>query len=893
MKKILALLLVVFSLVLVGCQDDKTNGEDKTQGGNEQQTPAVTVDSVSLKMQDGTDLPTQVFDGSTVRLAAEVKGSEAGLKVVWETSDASLAKVTNGVVKFGQVKEDTQVTVSAVSKDDNTKKASHTFTIKHCVLNLADSKGNIDDSLFMEEGTVTVENGDVGLVFSDVNHTKFYVEATIQIDTQDETDAYPKFGIMVGNDSMAGWNTDPTVPVKNAFYYCDTQLAGASSGWQAFNFVTSNGDFNDWDWGAQKGGFSVSAENKWNMYEGYTIGLLRDGVNYYLFAKDGEGLKCYKHVVYEGIAADEATYAWIGGWKTGVTVSNIKALVGDEADAMYAEVGALTIANTTPLLFIGTTHQIDVAADVLNFDLSKVSYSSDNEAIATVDANGLVTASQTPGTATITVKYGELSKAVVVTVTDDLKVSVVLDGKMDDALWTEEVKANKLVFNRDSGDVLINVYASRNSLGVYFFMEYQSTEDLVSRNDWWTGNNIELRVNGINGKLQNKHEIEANTGNNNQWWASTAKGGCSNFAGHYMSAPKLNDATGMYDIVFELFISYESMFVEKDALIGFSIGSNDGGGKWYCSANFDTSNFMQSFKVHEGGIGTPYYPESFCGENHEYGEFKVEKQASCAGDGEQAKYCKWCNHRVAETIAKGDHSYDDNKLVVDTVATCMAEGAGHIDCNGGCGMVKNVVIPRDLYNHVNCEKEDLNVTANVDRWTAGGWGDQNTWTHLAYDLTGDFQVVTTYKLNADIAGGWWRGTLPIVQHQLPEGAGSVWVTRFDWWGWCDQWDSSEKLTNNFNDMAETAGNRDIWWTNSEGGNVTEAQFLATMSDSTVEWTCTRMGSVMRNDFKFTTASGEVFTYWTVAPDVNPEKTISLHLSSEFAKYEVLSVVKHK
>jgi hypothetical protein len=66
-----------------------------------------------------------------------------------------------------------------------------------------------------------------------------------------------------------------------------------------------------------------------------------------------------------------------------------------------------------------------------------------------------------------------------------------------------------------------------------------------------------------------------------------------------------------------------------------------------------------------------------------------------------------------------------------------------------------------------------------------------------------------------------------------------------------------------------------------------------MSNSTVEWTCTRMGSVMRNDFKFTTESGEVFTYWTVAPDVNPEKTISLHLSSEFAKYEVLSVVKHK
>ena len=94
-------------------------------------------------------------------------------------------------------------------------------------------------------------------------------------------------------------------------------------------------------------------------------------------------------------------------------------------------------------------------------------------------------------------------------------------------------------------------------------------------------------------------------------------------------------------------------------------------------------------------------------------------------------------------------------------------------------------------------------------------------------------------------------------------------------------------------MAETAGNRDIWWTNSEGGNVNEAQFFAAMTNSTVEWTCTRMGSVMRNDFKFTLDSGEVFTYWSYAPDVNPSKTISLHLVSEFANYQVLSVVKHK
>ena len=897
MKKILALLLVVFSLVLVGCQDDKTN--DKTQGGNEQQTPAVTVDSVSLKMQDGTELPTEVFDGSTVRLAAEVKGSEAGLKVVWETSDASLAKVTNGVVKFGQVKEDTQVTVSAVSKDDNTKKASHTFTIKHCVLNLADSKGNIDDSLFMEEGAVTVENGDVGLIFSDVNHTKFYVEATIQIDSQDENDAYPKFGIMVGNDSMAGWNTDATVPVKNAFFFCDTQLAAQSSGWTGFNFVAQLSDFSNWDWGRQIGGFNVSNENKWNMGEGYTIGLLRDGVNYYLFAKDGDGLKCYKHVVYTDFAADEACYAWIGGWKTGVTVSNIKALVGDEADAMYAEVGALTIANTEPLLYLGTTHQINVEADVVNFDLSKVTYSSDNEAIATVDANGLVTASETPGTANITIKWGDLTKTVVVTVTDDLKVRVVLDGKMEDALWTEQVKANKFEF--DNGDkVAIDIYGSRNSLGLYLYVDYQTTADYSSAPEWWQANNFELRV-------YNQHKKLTMPDGNAQWWVSTFKGGNANMTDYYVSAPKLNEETGKYEIVFEVFLSYEDLGASKTDLFGFGMGSNDGGPEgngWYntnegfLGYGWEGYDFAKCLKIHEDGIGV-YYPESFCGENHEYGDFVVEKQASCAADGEQAKYCKWCNHCFVEVIAKGEHSYDAAKMVTELAATCMTEGAGHIECNGGCGTVKNVVIPRDLYNHVNCEKEDLGVTATVEKLDTGGWADPATWTNLADDLSGDFEVTVNiyYQSRSDINGGaGWRTLMPIVYHDTGDSIGSVWVTRMDWCGWCDDWGAgtlSPQLNAHWGGVGDGT-NHNAGWFDVNGQRVDNGKVSQLENEGVnAVWTCTRTGSKIRNSFVITAKDGSVYTYFYQVQDVNVDKHIGIALESEFARYEVLSVIKHK
>ena len=44
---------------------------------------------------------------------------------------------------------------------------------------------------------------------------------------------------------------------------------------------------------------------------------------------------------------------------------------------------------------------------------------------------------------------------------------IILDGKMDDALWTSDVKANNIKFS--AGDLAdITLYASRNSRGIYY-----------------------------------------------------------------------------------------------------------------------------------------------------------------------------------------------------------------------------------------------------------------------------------------------------------------------------------------------------------------------------------------------------------------------------------------
>ena len=98
--------------------------------------------------------------------------------------------------------------------------------------------------------------------------------------------------------------------------------------------------------------------------------------------------------------------------------------------------------------------------------------------------------------------------------------------------------------------------------------------------------------------------------------------------------------------------------------------------------------------------------------------------------------------------------------------------------------------------------------------------------------------------------------------------GSVWVTRMDWWGWCDMWNpSTEKLTQDWNHdgaIHTSFANRDNAWTTAEG-------------------------KVVTNFFTIYSQSGEVFTFWTKATDIDELKTLRLHMASEFAKYIIYSV----
>lgn len=729
-------------------------GQSSSQGGQSSSTEPIVVNSVEISGYSDTT----VFDLTNLTLKAEVNATKGGvpvekLKVDWSTSDEKVATVKNGIVKFLKVSEDTKVKVIATSRDDKTKKGEVEFTVKHGLINLSNSKGaELDASALMEEGTIYTEPGDTALIYSDIFGTKWYVEAEITIEAIGEDD-YPKIGIMTGTDEMGNWNAtiDASNPCKNAFFYCDTVKAQQGSGWTNFNFVGQNEGHTDWDWGRQTGAFSVPAADKTAIGMPTKMGLLRDGVDYYLYAMKGGELTCYKHVVYTDIAADEPTYAWIGGWKDGATIGGFKALVGDEVNQLYTPLTDFTINEDEQTLYIGTTYQVNVQTDVINYNKNELLFESSDPTVATVDKNGLVTATDKPGETTITVKYGELTKSFKVTVTDDVNFRVVLDGKMDDNLWSDKVKQNKYRFQKNE-KTYIDFYGSRNNKGVYLFADYYVETKKGPGNGWWESDNFEGYFATVNGRCTKPNADPAG-----QLWASANN--ISNFDDFYISAINLDETTNLYHMVYELFVSYDRLEVTKDTVLSWEMGSNPQAG-WYQCPWMGGANFADKLKVTTDGLVFDVEDKTLiCPEegSHTFGAYYTTKAPTCAEDGEEAHKCTRCGLVETRVIAKGQHTYDVAKADVKTPSTCTVHGEGTIECTT-CHQQLTIELPFDYSNHNGHNFEEGPCACgeilsapitNETRKNSSGWTDPNIWTKLTQGLEGNFEFHTSYHMQGN------------------------------------------------------------------------------------------------------------------------------------------------
>jgi len=871
MKKrfsILALSLVsLFGMVACNPSSD-TNTVDPDTPDNPDD-PKVTVTSVTITTSDGTNLTEDdliVLDGSSLSLKATVVADSGNKKVTWSTSDDTIAKVTNGVVRFLKVTENKQVTITATSNDDNTKKDSKTFTVKHSIIDLDNSRANgLDTSLFKDEGSIITDPGDVALVYADVYDTTWYVQADITLDSFSESDAYPKFGILSGN-KKGYWNTTTeTESVYNNFFYVDSQTSSKETGWNSFNLVTQNDGLTDWNWGAQIGG--CTSANNVKMAEAFTMGLLRSGQDYYMFLKVGENdeLKCVKKATDTHIAADMATYAWVGGWSTGVTVSNFVALNGEAAEAKFENANSISLSTSEQTLYLGDTFQLNPTLDKIN---TRLTYTSSDDTVATVSSTGLVTANSTKtGTCTITVSSGDKSATMTITVTDDSKFNVVLDGEFNDALWTEKVKKNKYRLDLAGTNEYVDFYTARNSKGVYILSDIHvaSKKGEEAATNWWENDNYECKFYNGNEINVTDQMATANGNTTGQCWISGNN--TSNFDDHYVSSVT-TDENNLFNIKMEVFQSYQTMNsgyseakFSKDSTIRWWFGSNPSSG-W--KALPDSSVLY----ITEDGI---MHGENYCSDsNHDWSDYVTTTKETCGSAGVKTKTCKICGEQESEEIPADTsaHVLDYTKAEVTTASTCITKGKGNIPCDV-CGNKIEADLPLDPTNHsgswdetsseYSCCHVKVKNGESKTITVAEGQNWATLQTPLIDGLTGENWSIQ-YNVHNTVPSteeGWWRHTLSYVKDSVTN---DIVVARIDWWGWSDPGTSGGTTSTMSGSLGTTSTSADLTRNESWNGST---DFVTIRNNYDAVVTVTRTGSIILMNYDITSSDveGQTFNYW--------------------------------
>lgn len=882
MKKRMPILLMS-SVLLLGMGTTILTSCGGDSGGQVTPDDEPNIKEVTLSGNDET----KYLGGSTIALKAKVtpldSSKEFSSKVTWSSSDTSVATVTNGAVKFINNAEDKKVTITATSKEDETKKASIEFDVIHSPIDLVNSRGNgLDTSMYFDDGTVTVEPGDVAIISSEAMGKKFYYEATITLTSFAESENYAKFGIMVG-DNPEGYWAGQGENIRSGFFYVDAMRSQMGTGWNNFNFVHSSSDLMGWDFGNQIGQFSTGSE-KVELDKEFKMGLLRDGTNYTLYLSTTEDkVVARKSFEWDMIGEDEDAYVWLGGFNTGAVVKNFVGYSGDASDVMYQIPTTMELAQTEETVYLGGTCQITPKFDKTPIDHKKVTYAVEDPSIATVSQKGLVTALDKAGTTKITVKYenGEtvLTSNFTFTVTDDEFFKVVLDGKMDDLIYTEAVKTNKFRFYKND-KVYIDFYASKNSRGVYLFADYYTDVIKEAGSNWWEKDNFEFRL----GTAENLDLTE-------QIWAGTAGSNLKEFA----KVP-LVEKDGKFNGQFELFIPYTR--IAKDNIqataadnISFKVGSNPNAG-WYQCSWFNSNNPGDYAFITQNGFAHGYPNFTTCSEGHE-GEWVVDVEPTCQAEGSRHKTCRWCGHVETETLPAdpSKHNYDFANAKVVTPSTCTKHGEGSAVCTI-CGAEQTTQLPLDPTNHSghdfskgacpDCHSFIEKPVLNDKKASAGGWNNREEWTELFDNLTGDFNTEINYvfegnKGSSNENHAWETPLFVVTNAVVPEGKtyGDNATFRLDWFGWMDDIDGDgQKIADEQNCGTMYVGNFD-----NEMPSVLRGPTNVTVNVK-------RVGSTITLDYKIAPQNSEqVYEYHQFLKGVKPE-SIDLSLAAEYAIHTV-------
>lgn len=370
------------------------------------------------------------------------------------------------------------------------------------------------------------------------------------------------------------------------------------------------------------------------------------------------------------------------------------------------------------------------------------------------------------------------------------KYNIKLDGKTEDALWTNDVLTNYFTLKNNDETVKLVVNATRDNAGLYFYVTYY-TNELHPGENWWQNDNIELRLVGPNGLLSNgQHE------NPFQWYVSNNKS--FNVDGAYISDAVKNDELNCYVIVMEFVILNERLGIEMNTPVGLAVGSNPGGAGFFCEEGFDNGNILNRNKITSQGI-LENCLENEC--EHKYGQLHVEVEADCYTNGLGYKYCLYCNHEL-EVVAEtgGKHVINYEKVTVVTPSTCTIEGVGTVSCI--CGQnTEEVELPLNLINH--SAWDEVSGRCSSCNSTNGQVYDLDHYNYHAinYKVDGsksfEFEVSLTAERTA-ASTAWGHNFVGEVY--TDNWANGGWSYRSDWYGSDGHWAGANRENTSYTDI---------------------------------------------------------------------------------------------
>lgn len=404
-------------------------------------------------------------------------------------------------------------------------------------------------------------------------------------------------------------------------------------------------------------------------------------------------------------------------------------------------------------------------------------FASSNPEIATVTDEGKVTGVSL-GSCVVTLMYRgtNIVKTINIRVTRNVDDRVTLDLKMDEPLYTENVRKNNITLYGNENNSFSVSYASLTSDGIVLFTEVYFNQIKNDGNGWWERDNFEIRF-GTSSKLSS------------QIWFSVLNQGSSNTANSVVSNI-LKDTSNQrnYKFVVEALFTWDNLSsligepINYDTKVFFSIGFNDAKG-WKACDWFGKSDANTPYVTFNGFARGN---DVLCTSRHEECSTTIKVLGTCSKEETTNKVCKYCGipMTVTKTGSKNanNHHYDPKNIVYTVEPYCHQKGQGTVKCED-CNKTINVTTDEDLTKHVHNGEELLENPVHISK----GQGLNAPNAYKAFTTTSNSKhhlVIYQNGYRIKQATGEnraWETMIPAICDST--NLNNNVTFRLDWWGW--------------------------------------------------------------------------------------------------------------